>query len=903
MLRRGVLTLITAALLAGPSVAAFDGGAVDDAPRQAAAIGALALLALAALLSPGRLLPASAPARAALAALAGLTAWTAVARSWSPSPGGADAALELAVLYLALLAASTLLLRPAAAARAVEPVLALGGVVVCAYGLAGRLLPGIVELTHSPRAGGRIDQPLGYWNAEGLLAALTLVLAARVSGDRTRPEWMRALGAAALPVAGAVVYLSFSRAAIAAAAVGLLLLVILHPVRTQARAALLAAVAGGLAAAVIAPLDGVRALAGDLAARERDGAVALLLLLALGTAAAGAQLRWIPRELPGRRIGRAWRRAAVAGLAIAVVLPFAAAVADREDGASETFGATTARLTDAGSNRAHYWGAALRRVADDPLVGGGAGSFEATWLRERTIDERVRNAHSLELETAAELGLVGLALLAAMLVAVALTARRALAFDPAPVVGAAAALATWLLGASLDWHWQIPAVTGIAAILAGLLLARDHPGCDGLRAHRATAARAAVGGDEPRPSAEADTPEALAPPPGHPRFPLLDGVRALAALSIVGMHIGDASGFTNAHEILGGLTARLNVGVAIFFVLSGFLLYRPFVAARMEGRPAPRIGRYLRRRALRIVPAFWTAMLIMLALGWIGVPGGWWRYFLFAQNMSNETILFGIGPAWTLDIEVAFYLTLPLWALGAVALLRRLPPERRVRAELTLLGLVALLSFASRLVAAERDPHSTWLVSFPGHLGWFAGGMALALMSVWLSGRALPRGWAFVAQRPALAWAVAAAAYLVSAYALNLHRGFEGDPNAWQQLGGHVLYLVVAMLVVLPAVLPAPARPGTASRAILGLLGHPVTMWLGLVSYGIFLWHQPFLNWLILKGFMDWAPGLPVAWLTVVVTAGGIALGAASYYLIERPFLSLKEPHRRRVAPAAASAG
>jgi len=173
----------------------------------------------------------------------------------------------------------------------------------------------------------------------------------------------------------------------------------------------------------------------------------------------------------------------------------------------------------------------------------------------------------------------------------------------------------------------------------------------------------------------------VAPPPGHPRFPLLDGVRALAALSIVLLHVGDATGFARTSR-LGAFTARMDAGVALFFVLSGFLLYRPFVASRLEARPAPSAGRYLRRRLLRIVPAFWVAMLVMGALGWISVLNGdWWRYFGFLQNLSVETVLGGIRPAWSLCVEMSFYLVLPLWALGAARALGGRPRARQIRLE------------------------------------------------------------------------------------------------------------------------------------------------------------------------------------------------------------------------------
>src|SRR3954453_13942377 len=121
-------------------------------------------------------------------------------------------------------------------------------------------------------------------------------------------------------------------------------------------------------------------------------------------------------------------------------------------------------------------------------------------------------------------------------------------------------------------------------------------------------------------------PDALRPPPGNPRFPLVDGLRAVAALSVLVTHTAFLSGF-NGHGLLGGITARLDVGVALFFVISGFLLYRPFVAARMGGRGGPRAGLYFRRRALRILPAYWLALTV-LGLLWPKLDqvdsGHWW---------------------------------------------------------------------------------------------------------------------------------------------------------------------------------------------------------------------------------------------------------------------------------------
>jgi O-antigen ligase len=124
------------------------------------------------------------------------------------------------------------------------------------------------------------------------------------------------------------------------------------------------------------------------------------------------------------------------------------------------------RLASVQSNRYEYWKVAVRSFADHPLAGVGSGGFQAEWLRERPFREGVRDAHSLYLETAAELGLVGLALLALLLGGIMAAARRTL---PA-LAGSVAALAAWALHAGIDWDWEMPALTLAAIVLAATVL-------------------------------------------------------------------------------------------------------------------------------------------------------------------------------------------------------------------------------------------------------------------------------------------------------------------------------------------------------------------------------------------------------------------------------------------------
>src|SRR3954454_13380392 len=469
-MRRGAVPALTAVLVAGPTVLAFASGGFFAHARLVAAIGAWAVLGLAALLAPAPIVPRTAPARAALLGLAALAGWTALSGSWAPSPGPARQTLELALVYLPVLAAATLLLRDGAAARVAEVALAAGTLDVIGYGLAGRLVPGLVQLTPSVRAGGRLEQPLTYWNATGALAAIGFVLVARIAGDRARPAALRTAAAAAGPPLALGVYLSFSRGALAAAAVALVVLVVRRPPRAQAHAAAVAAVAAGLAIAATAPFAGVRALRGGLGTRETEGLVCLALLLAIMALAAAFHAR--TRATDAGTALAARPRAILVALAIAgAIVPYAAAVTERSAGPGAT-GASAARLTQAGSNRGRYWAVAVRELGRHPDEGIGAGGFGVAWLRERTIDERVQDAHSLYIETAAELGLVGLALLALFLGGVVAAARRAVVSESAVAAGPAAAVLVWAVHAGLDWDWPMPALSGVAILLAGLLVGR-----------------------------------------------------------------------------------------------------------------------------------------------------------------------------------------------------------------------------------------------------------------------------------------------------------------------------------------------------------------------------------------------------------------------------------------------
>ncbi|HWK28880.1 MAG TPA: O-antigen ligase family protein [Solirubrobacter sp.] len=440
--------LTAAALLILPALLAFGRGGYFAVTRVRVAILACLLLAVAAVVAE-RPLPRSAGGRLLLGGLAALTLLTGLSILWAPVPGAAFADLERLVLYTAAVGAALILPR----IRSVEPVLLATTVAAAVYGLSERLVPWLVDLQALPAAGDRLAQPLTYWNGQGALAAIGLVLAAGLIADDARPAALRAAAAGVAPVLGLDLYLTLSRGALGAAVAGLLLLVALVPGRGGA--ALLVAAAAALPALATLGLPDVTTAAGGTG----QGVAMIAVLLAVGAAAALTVQR-------GRRLVLS-RSLALGTLGVVLVATVVAAAGSGRPGPASSTSAE--RLVSVQSNRYAYWGVALATFADHPLAGVGSGGFATEWLARREIAEVVRDAHSLYLETAAELGVLGLLALAALVAGVVLAARDALRAEGAAAAGAVAAVAAFGLHAGLDWDWELPALALTALLLAARL--------------------------------------------------------------------------------------------------------------------------------------------------------------------------------------------------------------------------------------------------------------------------------------------------------------------------------------------------------------------------------------------------------------------------------------------------
>lgn len=357
-------------------------------------------------------------------------------------------------------------------------------------------------------------------------------------------------------------------------------------------------------------------------------------------------------------------------------------------------------------------------------------------------------------------------------------------------------------------------------------------------------------------------------------YPALDGLRGLAVLCVVATHIGFQSG-ASFHGSLGALLARLDYGVTIFFLLSGFLLYSPFARAALLGRPAPPLSTYLRNRALRILPAYWLSVVVVVLAT---VP---WRttevlrQLLFLQTFSVGHLIPDLDQTWSLCVEVSFYLALPLLAL--------LARGRGLRGQAVLLvGMAVVAVVWPVLTRATGVPDvriaGLWL---PAFLDWFALGMALAVLRAWhdLSGRAKVLDQ--IGDAAGTCWAVALLLLWLAATPLGGPRGLE-LATVGQTLTKHLLYAASATFLLLPAVFGADERSWVRRG-----LEAPVARWLGRISYGVFLWHLLVLETVYdVTGFRAF-DGHALVIATIVVPVSLLA-AELSLRLVERPALAQK---------------
>lgn len=437
--------------------------------------------------------------QALLVASFALLGWVALAVTWSDSVPRTMLEVQRVAAYAAIVVASVVVVRSRSYGSLLVGASA-GITVVSAYSLATRLLPERLG-QFDPIAGYRLSEPVGYWNALGLLAVLGILLAVGVAARGHLVT--SALAAASLLILVPTLYFTFSRGAWAALAAGLMFTLAVDRRRLQfGIAAVVLAICPAVAVAVARSSDPLTDSAtASLPAVVRDGhRLALVLVgLAIVQAVILVVFRLVERRLqvPAGVVrvatGSAVTVAVLAVIVGVVRLGGPEGVADRvHDGfftRSPPSGLNERLFSLSNNGRADLWAVAWRSFEQTPVLGTGPGTYEIAWLRERPNGQKVRDAHNLYAESLAEVGLVGTGVIILVLLLPFVALRRGRHHSLVPV--ALGAYVAFLAHAGVDWDWEMSAVTGAGLLCGVAALAasrspqagrRSHPGAWGATA-------------------------------------------------------------------------------------------------------------------------------------------------------------------------------------------------------------------------------------------------------------------------------------------------------------------------------------------------------------------------------------------------------------------------------------
>lgn len=367
-------------------------------------------------------------------------------------------------------------------------------------------------------------------------------------------------------------------------------------------------------------------------------------------------------------------------------------------------------------------------------------------------------------------------------------------------------------------------------------------------------------------------PAPAAPAPARGFIPALEGMRAIAALAVLTTHVAFQTGHSGAGA-LNRAFGRLDMSVALFFGLSGFLLWRGHALAARGKRERPGAARYLRSRIVRIMPAY---LAVTVAVLWLLPEAGGTGWAEAAANLTLTQVFVpyaligGLTQMWSMSVEMAFYLVLPAiaWSMAALA-------GARARLRIPVLLAAAALSLGWGWVALPLPAGVNTYVWLPGFVSWFVAGMVLAELVAAPPGRL--RRWA---GRRRLWWSTAAVVFVAACTDLSGPPGLV-HPAPWQYALKTLFGALLAFLLLGPLVLDRRAERLGERRAH-PVLASPVMLALGRWSYALFLWHVAVLSMVFpMLSLPAFSGHMPAVWAVTVVVSLGIS--AASYGLIEEP--------------------
>ncbi len=478
---------------------ALGGGGFDVGARHVAGIAAWVVVVLLLAFGAASRTTLGKPLYWGTGLIGGLAVWSAISSLWSGSVELSVIEADRVLVYLGFFLAAFLIAQTEKSRQRFAEGLGIAVTVVALLGLGSRLLPHVIEVSNSLGTGPRLRYPLGYWNANGAMFGVGIALLLWTS-RRSSFAWLRWAAVAAMPAVLLALYFTFSRGGLLALIVASACLIALSADRLWLLATVGVAAVGTLPAVLAVQARG--SLTENLASPATiDQGAAVLAILVGGIALAlvlFAGLRWAERR-EGRKTGRAVElsrnpkllRGIALGLAliaIGVVIAVGGKAWHQFSSSDIAFPADPSQhFSDlSGAGRYDFWRVALEAFSEDPILGHGAGTYVFSWTQLRSITAPVHDAHSLYLEPLAELGIVGGALVLALVLGLlwfgfaawrgsdrAQRDRNAVLF---------AAMLAFAVGAAFDWFWEIADMGALfflpAGVLVGVRCAQLAPGSD-----------------------------------------------------------------------------------------------------------------------------------------------------------------------------------------------------------------------------------------------------------------------------------------------------------------------------------------------------------------------------------------------------------------------------------------